>query len=282
MTYPTKAAQKRALDDLNAQYSRQRRLSMDWIQTQCSELRQLKMDELYFAFPMDLHLVKDRHLEVLPADQANAIRSLVAARQFVKEQGVSPKAPTKVEVQATQVERRLQANPVLTDLFQGEVKASTARDLEDNMVRRAGFLLGKHGSSCDFSALIRDAQGRPAALALMLRDRDDYAALTDGHGAIVMHRIRRAAAEEAQAEIDNILPKMALKLGRTLVDHGEVGSSGRVEVTGYLDGHRIRLIQTRVLKTSPLGKPFFQYPATLYVDGRRMPEAEFARMADAS
>ena len=44
MTYPTKAAQKRAIDDLNAQYSKQRRVSMDWILTQAKDMGQTAVD----------------------------------------------------------------------------------------------------------------------------------------------------------------------------------------------------------------------------------------------
>ena len=280
MTYPTKAAQKRALDDLNAQYSKQRRVSMDWILTQAKDMGQTAVDEMYYGFPSDLHLVKDVHLEALPVDQANAIRGLVVARSYVKEQGVAYKAPSKAEATEQRVLRVLWENPQLTEVFQGDVKASITRDLEDSMVRHAGFLLVKYGTQPDFEALIKAAG--PNARAGLLQDRANYAGLTNGDGLIMMDRIRKAAAEEAQAEVDNILPKMALKLGRTRVTHAEAGLTGRVEIKGELGGKKIHLIQTRVLKTSPLGKHFFQYPATLYVDHKRIPEVEFARMADAS
>lgn len=55
-------------------------------------------------------------------------------------------------------------------------------------------------------------------------------------------------------------------------------SGGDVEVTGKRSGHDVRMSQQRILKATQAGRLFHQFPARLYVDGKFMPEAIYAKL----
>ena len=53
---------------------------------------------------------------------------------------------------------------------------------------------------------------------------------------------------------------------------------GELSVTGDLGGKRIDLSQQRIIKSSPRGNLFHQFPARIYVDGKFTTEAAFKKM----
>lgn len=52
-------------------------------------------------------------------------------------------------------------------------------------------------------------------------------------------------------------------------------SLGEFMIVGTVEGHHVRVEQTRVFKTSRKGTLFVQFPARIYVDGKFTSEADF-------
>ncbi len=72
--------------------------------------------------------------------------------------------------------------------------------------------------------------------------------------------------------------KTGAKLGE-LEDATLLGASGGdVSVNGLRAGRQVSMQQQRILKASPKGKLFHQFPARIYVDGKFTPEADYIRM----
>lgn len=71
--------------------------------------------------------------------------------------------------------------------------------------------------------------------------------------------------------------KTNAKLGP--VEHAELHSDrgGDVVVSGIRQGHKVSMVQQRVLKWTASGTPFHQFPARLYLDSKFMPEAIYAK-----
>jgi hypothetical protein len=72
--------------------------------------------------------------------------------------------------------------------------------------------------------------------------------------------------------------KLALKLGSaTKVRSVNDTQSGNVTVEGTVDGNRVYIDQQVVWKVSISGKHFHQFPARIYVNGKFITEAAFAK-----
>ena len=89
--------------------------------------------------------------------------------------------------------------------------------------------------------------------------------------------VQRWAEQEADLMINSCIDKLCKKLGA--LDSAEVldfYGFQRFTVTGVLNGHRVRVEQSMILNVSPKGKLFNQFPALIYVDGKKTPESRFA------
>jgi hypothetical protein len=53
--------------------------------------------------------------------------------------------------------------------------------------------------------------------------------------------------------------------------------SGFVDITGHYESNTVVIHQQPILKTSPLGKPFHQFPALIYVNSKFMSENEYKK-----
>jgi hypothetical protein len=92
-------------------------------------------------------------------------------------------------------------------------------------------------------------------------------------------RIADFAERQARDVVAAFVQKLERKLGD--LDHVEMTRTdgAAFTLTGTLGGRRIRVEQTVVFKASSRGRPFHQFPARIYVDGRFTPEADFQRLA---
>lgn len=72
--------------------------------------------------------------------------------------------------------------------------------------------------------------------------------------------------------------KTNAKLGALDDARLECDSGGDVIVSGTRAGKSVRMVQQRVLKQSPRGRLFHQFPSRLYVDGQFTPEAEYRKL----
>jgi hypothetical protein len=89
-----------------------------------------------------------------------------------------------------------------------------------------------------------------------------------------------AAASQAYAEAATMawLNKITCKLGN--VDAARVERLGgcRFAISAKRNGHDLVIQQDIVLKQSPRGTLFNQFPARIYVDGKFTPEAKYKQM----
>lgn len=107
--FRSKAAQKRALDDLNRAYDAIRDGALDSVRSfafetiPCTEHADYAArNEIFRAndLPFDLHQVRDRHIEIIAkwSDEAQTVRDLIALRAAIKEAEIAP-APAKPEIE---------------------------------------------------------------------------------------------------------------------------------------------------------------------------------------
>lgn len=96
-----------------------------------------------------------------------------------------------------------------------------------------------------------------------------------GEYEIVQANLDRVATDYAENAITAWEAKMTAKMGE--LDDAEVShlDGVRFAITGTKNGHKVRIEQDMILNTSSKGKPFNQFPARLYVDGKFTPESKF-------
>lgn len=96
---------------------------------------------------------------------------------------------------------------------------------------------------------------------------------------IVDTRLASDAAQYATDVVESWKIKIAAKLGE--LESAEVKNMGGMQfnITGTKHGRQVQIEQTVILKTSPKGKLFNQFPARIYVDNKFTSEAAFKRLA---
>lgn len=72
--------------------------------------------------------------------------------------------------------------------------------------------------------------------------------------------------------------KTGAKLGELTEAEVVYGSDASLIVLGKRDGKTVQIEQQRILKASPKGKLFHQFPSRIYVNGKFTPEAAYARL----
>lgn len=284
MTYPTQTAQKRDLDSLNRKYSQF-----------CRNVRNLALQDrdagfdgweaLYDLLPFELHQVRPHHIDALAERGLDAFSHTLAKkverRSEIKAAAIAPKAPTKSEEAQKRVERKLQENPTLVQAFQGPVRQKLREEVARQIGDRISALVNAYGLSPDWAHM-----DKLIRLTTVERDRERIRRDIADHkrfvrsGVIDALAIITAVDEVVDAEIEATLPKMVLKLGRAQVSKVDMQRGGAVHILAHLDGHEVRVEQQRILKVSPLGRLFCQWPSRVYVDGQFTPEAAYAKMAD--
>lgn len=109
--------------------------------------------------------------------------------------------------------------------------------------------------------------------------RVEFGCVVD-HGVYVIDEGRLTANADVYASdvAHEWAGKIAAKLGQ--LDEASVESLGNLTflIKGSRGGRRITIEQTVVLKASPRGKLFNQFPARIYVDGKFTSEAAYRRM----
>lgn len=115
--------------------------------------------------------------------------------------------------------------------------------------------------------------------------RDFVVSDVQGGGAVRTYhlntaRLQKYAAEVASASIQSLVSKLDGKLG----DHLDVvevlrNEGGFVTIKGRLLGDiPVYVDQKKILNVSSQGKLFHQWPALLYVDGKKVSEAKFRQL----
>lgn len=109
------------------------------------------------------------------------------------------------------------------------------------------------------------------SFAVMSSDRADARPT----GEIKAAWLRKNAEKNADALIANFAAKLEKKLG-TLGDFKATFTRGAdFTLSGTRNGHHVLVEQQTVFKVSPQGKPFHQFPARIYVDGKFVPANQY-------
>jgi hypothetical protein len=156
----------------------------------------------------------------------------------------------------------------LTSTIEAAIKARTIRLIQ--MAFRDG--IAHYGSSkaavggyCYLAAAFR-------GLARPCIDRDDM-----GYAdALNADKVDAFAAKVASDAVAGIAAKVAAKVGALDDMRFNHVSGASFEVTGTRNGRRVHLVQDIVVNTSSKGTVFNQYPATIYLDRKRISAAKYA------
>lgn len=108
--FASKAAQKRALDELSSAYEGIRRYLMDAILKARTEENDAQNEQDYWAIPMYLHEVRDRHFPIAYAYTGRfaIVRDLMGLRAAIKDAPIAPPpAKPEVEVKAEAIRRSI-------------------------------------------------------------------------------------------------------------------------------------------------------------------------------
>ena len=92
-------------------------------------------------------------------------------------------------------------------------------------------------------------------------------------------RLARVSAQYADDVVESWKGKITAKLGE--LENAQVDNMGDMQfrITGTKHGRHVMIEQTVILKASPNGVLFNQFPARIYVDGKFTSEAAFNRLA---
>jgi hypothetical protein len=100
----------------------------------------------------------------------------------------------------------------------------------------------------------------------------------DDSGKILSTKLAAAAKRYGEETSTGWYYKMSIKLGKaTDVKTISDPTRGNLTLSGTVNGFNVVIEQQVVYKVSNKGTPFHQFPARIYVDGKFMTEAEFAK-----
>ena len=160
-----------------------------------------------------------------------------------------------------------------------DVAASYARIVRstfDRMVADLGPSLKNVGNDWTWARVHRNT----VALNLGREqiDRPDRPGRPDTRYFIDEERLSRNAAMFADAAVETWEGKIAGKLGE--LEDAEVRrmDGARFNITGSRDGRTVRIQQEMIINVSSQGKPFNQFPARIYVDGKFTSEKAYQKM----
>ena len=94
-------------------------------------------------------------------------------------------------------------------------------------------------------------------------------------------RVAKAAKQYADDQIASFTMKLVRKLGDlTNVEIKNIDLSGfQFLITGFLGERKVSVEQNRIINVSVKGNPYHQWPALIYVDGKKVSEAQFKKLA---
>lgn len=109
---------------------------------------------------------------------------------------------------------------------------------------------------------------------------DERRMLTE-RGRVNHQSIAIAAQRYADEQIAAFTSKLTKKLGDlTEVEIRDIDIGGfQFFITGRKGDAQVRVEQSRIINFSKLGKPYHQWPAIIYVDGKKVSEAAFKKLA---
>jgi len=265
-TYPSKAAQKDALDSLNRRYS--------------AFIRALPN---YYSFdlPFDLCHWRAKHAAKVSSTSAAVIGDLFAEREAVRARAIV-KPPSKQQAREAAITLKFGDNASLKAAmlkYAPALAAQFAQGWSDSIVNAVGR--GDHELTWDsYGKLPRGSYERREIEARYGRWQMivSYYEFATHDGVIRGDRLADAAKAYGEKTALGWYWKMATKLGKAPDVQAVINPTYvNIEVMATVDGHRVHVKQDIVYKVSSKGTPFHQFPALIYVDGKFTTEAEFAK-----
>jgi hypothetical protein len=164
-----------------------------------------------------------------------------------------------------------------------KLKPQIAADLVDYVERTTARLVAAYTWGGMRKALA-NAWGADAQAYRNIRNFWNSDALNGGaNPAIARDYLAKKAAQYADDQVDGFVIKLTRKLGQLTNVEVLVADTGRFEcnVRGNLGERRVHVVQDRKLVVNSHGTWFHQWPALIYVDGKRTTEAAFKALSSA-
>jgi len=279
-TYPSKAAQKDALDSLSWHQLRPLRNSVQQLYLD-SDRTSVALEKLYYDMPYTVGSLRDSHVQLLHnaglSTIANSVVNLMCERDEIKA-GKVVKPVSKAAERKAKVDREFGDNVSLKAklLEKAPILAREYRQYWERVVADLNF----KGA---FKLTYSDVKNDNAKYRLRERAQNvTCEGITDFDGNLQVKRLEAKAKSYGEDMALNWYYKLAAKLGSgvtiTLADDdqgGDVMLSGTVTKDGT--SAAVEVQQQRVSKVSSRGVFFHQFPARIYVNGQFITEADFAK-----
>ena len=279
-TYPSKSAQKQALDSLSRHQLRPLQQAVQKLYLD-SDRTSAALEKLYYDMPDTVGSLRDSHVQLLHraglSTIANSVSMLMTERDEIKA-GKVVKPVSKAVERKAKVDREFGDNVSLKAKLL-EKAPILAREYRQYWERVVAELNLKGAFKLTYKDVKDDGAKR------RLRDRAHNVimeGIANDNGDVMTDRLAAKAKQYGEDMALNWYYKMAAKLGSgvtiTLADDdqgGDVMLSGTVTKDGT--SAAVEVQQQRVSKVSSRGVFFHQFPARIYVNGQFITEADFAK-----
>ena len=262
--FNTKAARKNALDNLGRAYDLVRRQTYDFETT----------GELPYSFA---HYRPAKHEDALCNDQTliKTVSRLLSLRETIKN------ALINNPVSNAQQERAiLQRSPIPAIAAEFEpLKASVKQDYINKVRTMAAALLEEYNN--DWSSLSQiNVYSNNHRVWTFVRNHVKY--INNKPAGIDEDRLDKLATRYANDQVDAFVHKLALKLVdlENVKLHGVNTGSFEFALTGNLNDQRVKVVQNIKYGLSKFNNPYVQWPALIYVDGKKVSELEFQKLTN--
>lgn len=233
---------------------------------------------------------KEAAVEVSLADGKVVSCTITQSRHFRRGTTVRAKYKLDGKVIARSTLEKLMAGtldkPVANEALRAAFEAR-APELAEDMVQHLTALWGRLAASHpdgvprhieygkpDYNLVHRTFNGL-TAIVPGTEDRLDWRA---GKLTLDLARVEAFAKKYGEHAALDWFHKTGAKLGELAEAEVVYGSDAYLIVRGKRDGKTVQITQQRILKASPKGLMFHQFPSWLYVNGKFTPEAAYARL----
>lgn len=161
-----------------------------------------------------------------------------------------------------------------------ELKPGLAADFTASVTRSVEQLIAKYEGELDslYSQWSSDANTYRAVRSFIKYDSNSFR--NRRAIGIETEYLAKQAAQYADDQIAAFTSKLVRKLGA--LDEVEIRglnvNAFTFDIIGKLGGRRVRVEQNRIINVSPKGNLFHQWPALIYVDGRKTSEKVFKEL----
>lgn len=165
------------------------------------------------------------------------------------------------------------------------LKPGLAADFEQFVTRTMTRILAENPTR-EAQTKLANGWGQDGNLFRAFRNLLTYAPTETNRGQLVANgldaeRVEKAAKSYADDQVAKFTMKLVRKLGdltNVEIKDIDVGSF-QFLIKGQLGERRVSVEQNRIINCSVNGNLFHQWPAHIYVDGKKVSEAQFKKLA---